>query len=74
MAEIREIVYWPGNLKDLKDKSKNCIICLQACKNLKTMLPRTETRKLETAKLPLQELQIDFLGPLIDEKRKHVLP
>ncbi len=34
------------------------------------MIPSTENIKLDKAKFPLEELQIDFLGPLTTEKGK----
>ncbi len=33
MAAFTELVYWPGKLRDLKEKSKSCLICFQAGKN-----------------------------------------
>ncbi len=70
MAEFTELVYWPGKVRDLKEKSRSCMIGFQAGKNLKTMIPSTETNKLESAKYPLEELQIDFLEPLETVKGK----
>ena len=70
MAEFTDMVYWPGKICDLKEKSKSCLICFQAGKNLKPMIPSSETSRLEPAKFPLEEIQIDFLGPLVNEKGK----
>ena len=70
MEHLTESVYWPGKSNDLREKAKSCLIGFQSGKNLKTMLPSTEKNSLEPAKYPLQEIQLDFLGPLMDEKGK----
>ncbi len=42
MEKLTELVYWPGKSKDLKEKARSCLTCVQAGKNLHTMLPTTE--------------------------------
>ena len=42
MAELTDMVHWPGKVRDLKEKAMSCLICLQAGKNLVIMLPHTK--------------------------------
>ena len=67
---MTEMLYWPNKAKDLESKAKECIICFQAGKNLHSVIPQNEKNKLPVTERPLELLQIDFFGPIIDEKGK----
>ena len=68
MVNDSRIFWWPGILDDIHEKHRNCTACINAGKNLKTQLPKTEKSKILTAKEPGEELQLDFTGKIFNEK------
>ncbi len=75
MAEITEKICWPNKTRDLEKKAQDCVTCFRAGKNLHPSLPTTHKNPLPRPKSPNELIQLDFLGPLIDEKgkKKYVL-
>ena len=63
MLENAKLCWWPGMDKDIRDKARNCVRCIQNGKNIKTKLTSKDLGKLRTLTGPNQELQIDFYGP-----------
>ena len=55
-------------LKEIEDKTKNCVACVSSGKNLKYQSPKYEFGKLKTLTEPGQEIQIDFSGKLNNKK------
>ncbi len=41
-AKMTEMLYWPNKAKDLESKAKECIVCFQAGKNLRSVIPQKE--------------------------------
>ncbi len=70
MAEITENVYWPNKTRDLEKKAQDCVTCFRAGKNLHPRLPTTHKNPLPRPKTPNELIQIDFLGPITNEKGK----
>ena len=68
MVAITDHVYWPGKRHDLEKNAKDCLVCFQAGKNLNSKLPKTEKNTLPPTKAVSDEIQFDFLGPIINEK------
>ena len=75
MAEITENLYWPNETRDLERKAQDCVTCFRAGKNLHPGLPRTHKNPLPRPKLPNEQIQLSFLGPVKDERdtKKYVL-
>ena len=68
MVALTDQVYWPGKRHDLEKKPKDCLVCFQAGKILNSKLPKTEKNILPPTKAVSEEIQFDFLGPIINEK------
>ncbi len=75
MAEITENVYWPNKTRDLEQRAQDCVVCFRAGKNLHPNLPTTHKNPLPRPKRPNEQLQVDFLGPFINDKgkKRHVI-
>ena len=73
MLEKAKLCWWPGMDKDIKEKARNCVRCIQNGKNLKTKLTPKDLGKLRTLTGPNQELQIDFYGPFRFQNKKKFL-
>ena len=71
MLESAKLCWWPGMDKDIRDKARNCIRCIQNGKNLKTKLTSKDLGKLRTLTGPNQDLQIDFYGPFKFQKKRN---
>ncbi len=67
MRLLAERVWWATKDKDIKEKAKNCITCFRSGKSLKTVLPESETNKLQEFSEIGEEIQFDFVGPLYNE-------
>ena len=74
MTAEAKIFWWPNMLKEIEDKTKNCVACMSSGKNLKYLLPKNEFEKLKTLTEPGQEIQIDFSGKLNNKKIKRRTP
>ena len=68
MTAEAKIFWWPNMLKEIEDKTKNCVACMSSGKNLKYQIPKNEIGKLKTLTEPGQEIQIDFSGKLNNKK------
>ena len=68
MTAEAKIFWCPNMLKEIEDKTKNCVACMSLGKNLKYQLPKNEFGKLKTLTEPGQEIQIDFSGKLNNKK------
>ena len=68
MTAEAKIFWWPNMLKEIEEKTKNCVACMSSGKNLKYQLPKNEFGKLKTITEPGQEIQIDFSGKLNNKK------
>ena len=68
MTTEAKIFWWPNMLKEIEDKTKNCVACMSSGKNLIFELPKNEFGKLKTITEPGQEIQINFSGKLNNKK------
>ena len=68
MTAEAKIFSWPNINRDIENKAKDCIACLDSGKNLKDQLPNNHFGKLKTLTEPGQEIQIDFTGKLHNKR------
>ncbi len=70
MLSNLEPFYWPEIEEDLKRKSKQCLTCFRAGKNLKPLIPNCRINRLPPSTKTGELVQIDFIGPVLNEKNK----
>ena len=62
--------WWPKLTKDIQTKCKICIPCKMSGKSIRPQLPMTEINYLPPAEKPNQEIQLEFIGPIIFKHRR----
>ncbi len=70
MRLLAERVFWPNKEKDIKNKAKQCITCFRSGKNLNSVIPENEVNHLPKFREVGEEVQIDFIGPVLNEKNQ----
>ena len=75
MFEAAENVWYPYMYRSLAAKATYCQQCTDADKNLKTLLPKGDVRKVPEPREPNECLQLDFCGPISysNEQKNYVL-
>ena len=58
--------------QDILPKTAKCNPCVKIGKNLKSIVPSIKWAPLKLCKVPNEETQIDFGGPIYNEKNKEV--
>ena len=58
--------------KDIVNLVEECRSCTRYGKNVKYFIPKNESKPLPLLTQPGQELQLDYAGPLEDEKGKKI--
>ena len=69
MESNLEPFYWPELKEDLKQKSKQCLTCFRAGKNLKPIIANCRVNRLPPSSRTGDLVQIDFIGPVNNEKK-----
>ena len=59
-------------LKDVVNMTEVCRSCTRYGKNAKYIMPKNGSKPLPKLLQPVQELQLDYAGPLEDKKRKKI--
>ena len=70
MLDVSENAFWPRMKRDLIFKAQTCKACTQIGKNLKAMSPKNKSAPLALLREPNEEIQLDFCGPVTNEKGK----
>ncbi len=65
---LRRTFYWPTLMADVKHCCQSCHACAKERINLRR---HASPLKLFPAKIPLESVEIDILGPLTQTVRKH---
>ena len=68
MLDISEHAFWPRMNRDLILKSQSCKACTKIGKNLKPLSPKNKHAALPLLREPNEEIQLDFCGPVTNEK------
>ena len=64
--------WWPYKNRDLLVKAIECKSCTAICKNLKPVIPAKQFKAYSPCIVPNQEIQIDFAGPINNEKEHEI--
>ena len=72
MTDMETHASWPYMHRDVITKTAKCSPCVKICKNLKSIIPSSEWAPLKLCKVPNEEIQIDFSGPIYYEKIQEV--
>ena len=58
--------------RDIITRTAKCNPCVKIGKNLKSIIPSSKWAPLKLCKVPNEEIQIDFVGPIYNEKNQEV--
>ena len=72
MDQLATAFWWPSIYQEIREKAENCPSCRASGKNLVTQLPSLEKMKLEILSEPIQEIQLNFAGPVKSKTRGNV--
>ena len=64
MTYLAQYIWWPHINRQVYFHGINCYKCTSAGKNLKTVIPNSQTSELSPLLEPNEELNLDFAGPL----------
>ena len=64
MKYLAQYIWWPHINRQIYFHGINCSQCTQTCKNIKSIIPTTQTSELPPLSQPNEELNLDFAGPL----------
>ena len=69
MTDITSHAWWPYMHRDIVTKTAKCNPCVKIGINLKSIIPAIKWAPLKLCKVPNEEIQIDFGGPIYNEKK-----
>ena len=73
MTDLAIHAWWPFMHRDIVTKTAKCNPCVKiGKKNLKSIIPANKWAPLKLCKFPNEEFQIDFGGPIYNEKNQEV--
>ena len=72
MTNVATHAWWSYMHRDIVTKTAECNPFVKIGKNLKSIIPASEWAPLELCKVPKEEIQIDFNGPIYNEKNQEV--
>ena len=72
MIEAAEYIWWPYINRQSVEKSQGSMECTKVGKNMKSSQTFNSSLPLPPLVAPNEELQLDFAGPLQDEKGKKI--
>ena len=72
MLDVSRYLWLPHIHKDIVNMAKECRSCTRNGKNVNYFIPKNASKPLPPLTLPEQELQLDYAGPLEDNKGKNI--
>ena len=72
MVDTATHAWWPYMHRDIVTKRAKCNSCVQISNNLKSLIPANKWAPLKLCKVLEEEIQIDFWGPIYNEKNQEV--
>ena len=72
MTVMATHAWWPYMHRDIATKTAKCNPCVKIGKNLKPIIPANKWAPLKLCKVPNGEIQIDFGGPIYNEKNQEI--
>ena len=70
MMHLANLIWFPRLHREIVTLFQNCQPCIKIGKNLKPLIPKNRKSELPPLMEPNEEVQLDFVGPIIDEKHK----
>ena len=67
MTDMATHAWWPYMYRDIITKTAKCNPCVKIGQNLKSIIPANRWALLKLCKVPNEEIQIDFGGPIYNE-------
>ena len=68
MITLGQYAFWPYMHREILNKAATCKPCTDIGKNLKPVIPASKWKPLLPCTEPNEEIQIDFGGPITNEK------
>ena len=72
MITLGQYAFWPYMSREILNKAAQCKPCTDIGKTLKPVVPASKWKPLQTCTEPNEEIQIDFGGPITNEKDQDV--
>ena len=72
MTDMATHAWWPYMHQDIATKTEKCNPCVKIGKNLKSIIPADKWAPLKLCRVPNEEIQIDFGGPIYNEMNQEV--
>ena len=72
MTHVATHAWWPYMHREIITKTAKCNPCVKICKSLKSIIPANKWAPLKLCKVSNDEIQIDFGGPIYNEKNQEV--
>ena len=72
MTDMANHAWWPYMHRDMATKTAKCNPCVKIGKNLKSIIPVNKWAPLKLCNVPNEEIQIDFGGPIYNEKNREI--
>ena len=72
LINLGQYAFWPYMHRKILDKAAQCKPCTDIGKNLKPVVPASKWKPLINCSEPNEEMQIDFGGPITNEKDQDI--
>ena len=72
MISLSQYAWWPYMHREILAKTFDCVPCTDIGKNLKPIIPKSKWHPHILCQEPNEEIQIDFGGPILNEKGKEI--
>ena len=72
MITLGQYAFWPYMHREILNKAATCKPCTDIGKNLKPVIPASKWKPLLPCTEPNEEIQIDFGGPITNEKDQDI--
>ena len=72
MLNLGQYAFWPYMHREILNKAATCKPCTDISKNLKRVVPVSKWKPLLNCSEPNEEIQIDFGGPITNEKDQDI--
>ena len=72
MITLGQYAFWPCMHREILNKAAQCRPCTDIGKNLKPVVPASKWKPLLNCSEPNEEKQIDFGGPITNEKNQDI--
>ena len=70
MLSLGQNIWWPNIRRDILSKDNECKICTEIGNIIKPVISHSNRSPLPICIEPIEEIQIDFGAPIINEKGK----